>query len=330
MFFPPAGATRSTPPRSSRASTGRPGPAGRGHLISRTNGYHGTHGYGTAIGGIEANARQVGPAGAAVGRGPRVAARAGGGDPARRRGARRGLLLRAGVRRRRRPSRRPRATSRASRSSAREHGMLLVIDCVDRCVRAARHVARGGALAESSPDPGHLGEGRHQSASCRSAASWSRDTVAEPFFWRSPVARSSGTAPPTPASDLLRAGMANLDILEARGPHAARARAGRAAAWTRSRRWPSTARSRRCGPVRACWPPSPCRRRRSPPTRRRPPGWPPARARPGCSCDRCSAPSPSPRRSWSSGSTSGSSRRASGPACERLDAPPVPDARSGP
>jgi putrescine aminotransferase len=31
------------------------------HLISRTNGYHGTHGYGTAVGGIEANRVGWGP-----------------------------------------------------------------------------------------------------------------------------------------------------------------------------------------------------------------------------------------------------------------------------
>ncbi|HWT25177.1 MAG TPA: aminotransferase class III-fold pyridoxal phosphate-dependent enzyme, partial [Solirubrobacteraceae bacterium] len=33
----------------------------RVHLLSRTNGYHGTHGYGTAIGGIEANVANWGP-----------------------------------------------------------------------------------------------------------------------------------------------------------------------------------------------------------------------------------------------------------------------------
>ena len=33
----------------------------RMHLISRTNGYHGTHGFGTAIGGIEANTANWGP-----------------------------------------------------------------------------------------------------------------------------------------------------------------------------------------------------------------------------------------------------------------------------
>src|SRR5918997_2431930 len=33
----------------------------RVHLISRTHGYHGTHGFGTSIGGIEANVAQWGP-----------------------------------------------------------------------------------------------------------------------------------------------------------------------------------------------------------------------------------------------------------------------------
>src|SRR3954454_14855087 len=33
----------------------------RVHLISRTRGYHGTHGFGTSIGGIEANTSQWGP-----------------------------------------------------------------------------------------------------------------------------------------------------------------------------------------------------------------------------------------------------------------------------
>ena len=33
----------------------------RVHLISRTHGYHGTHGFGTSIGGIEANVTNWGP-----------------------------------------------------------------------------------------------------------------------------------------------------------------------------------------------------------------------------------------------------------------------------
>src|SRR3712207_6321479 len=33
----------------------------RAHIISRTNGYHGTHGFGTSVGGIEANTSNWGP-----------------------------------------------------------------------------------------------------------------------------------------------------------------------------------------------------------------------------------------------------------------------------
>lgn len=40
------------------ALNGRPDPV---HLIGRTNGYHGTHGVGTSVGGIEANAAGFGP-----------------------------------------------------------------------------------------------------------------------------------------------------------------------------------------------------------------------------------------------------------------------------
>ena len=76
----------------------------RMHLISRTQGYHGTHGFGTSIGGIEANTTNWGPLIPDTStRAVRLAARAGGGDPARRARPRGRVLLRAGDRRRRRP-----------------------------------------------------------------------------------------------------------------------------------------------------------------------------------------------------------------------------------
>ncbi len=57
----------------------------RVHLISRTQGYHGTHGFGTSLGGIEANTTNWGPLVPQVSTRPvRLAARARGGDPARR------------------------------------------------------------------------------------------------------------------------------------------------------------------------------------------------------------------------------------------------------
>ena len=96
-----------------------PGQPERVHLISRTQGYHGTHGFGTSLGGIEANVTNWGPLVPQTSVGPvRLAARAGGGDPPRRARQGRGVLLRAGDRRRRRPRRRPTATSRASPTSA--------------------------------------------------------------------------------------------------------------------------------------------------------------------------------------------------------------------
>ena len=66
---------------------------------------------------------QLGPAGPAGLDGPvRLAARAGAGDPARRAGQGRRVLLRAGDRRRRRPPAARRATSRASPTSAPSTG----------------------------------------------------------------------------------------------------------------------------------------------------------------------------------------------------------------
>ena len=77
----------------------------RVHLISRTNGYHGTHGFGTSIGGIEANVANWGPLiphTSAVAHDSLPALEAG--DPARRARARGRVLLRAGDRRGRRAS----------------------------------------------------------------------------------------------------------------------------------------------------------------------------------------------------------------------------------
>ena len=59
---PPAAATRSTRRRRSPAATGSSAASRSAtHLISRTQGYHGTHGFGTSIGGIEANVTNWGP-----------------------------------------------------------------------------------------------------------------------------------------------------------------------------------------------------------------------------------------------------------------------------
>src|SRR6201999_2413864 len=58
----PAGADAIAPPaKIARRHFVLRGQPERTHLISRTQGYHGTHGYGTSIGGIEANTSNWGP-----------------------------------------------------------------------------------------------------------------------------------------------------------------------------------------------------------------------------------------------------------------------------
>ena len=87
----------------------------RVHLISRSQGYHGTHGLGTSIGGIAANRDRRRPARPQRLAGPaRLARGAGGRDRARRRRPRGRRVRRAGDRRRRRAPAARRATSRAS------------------------------------------------------------------------------------------------------------------------------------------------------------------------------------------------------------------------
>ena len=127
-----AAATRSTPRPSSRASTGRAvGQPERIHLISRTYAYHGTHGFGTSLVGMEPMRQGYGPL---VGSVSHVATTSPEALEAEieRVGAdqRRGVLLRAGDRRRRRPPARPRATSRPSRRSASATACCSSIDSV--------------------------------------------------------------------------------------------------------------------------------------------------------------------------------------------------------
>ena len=103
-----AAATRSTRPPSSRAATGTSSAQpDRTVLISRTAGYHGTHGFGTAIGGIAANRDGFGPLVETVQVAARLRRRDARRDRRARRRAGRGRVRRAGDRRRRRVSRRP-------------------------------------------------------------------------------------------------------------------------------------------------------------------------------------------------------------------------------
>ena len=113
--------------RSYHAHNGEPR---RVHLIGRAGGYHGTHGVGTSVGGIAANAdglRAARPR--RLQRAARRRRSARGGDPAHRRGPRRGVLLRAGDRRRRRPPP-PGRLHRGVAEICARHGVLFVADCV--------------------------------------------------------------------------------------------------------------------------------------------------------------------------------------------------------
>ena len=80
---PAAAATRSrSRPSSPAATSSMHGQPERVHLISRTQGYHGTHGFGTSLGGIEANVTNWGPLVPQTSTRPvRLAARARGRDP---------------------------------------------------------------------------------------------------------------------------------------------------------------------------------------------------------------------------------------------------------
>ena len=88
--------------RRSPAATGCCAGAERVHLISRTQGYHGTHGFGTSLGGIEANVTNWARSCRTSPRSPSTPFRARSRDPARRAGACGRVLLRARDRRRRR------------------------------------------------------------------------------------------------------------------------------------------------------------------------------------------------------------------------------------
>ena len=114
-------------------------------LVSRTQGYHGTHGYGTAIGGIPANR---------VGFGPQVESEQVPHDSvealeeaidADRRRARRRLLRRAGDRRRRRLPARP-ALHRGRRRAVRAQRRAARRRLRDLRLRPARHLVRDRAL----------------------------------------------------------------------------------------------------------------------------------------------------------------------------------------
>ena len=220
----------------------------RMHLISRTQGYHGTHGFGTSIGGIEANVDQLGPAGAADLLGAaRLAAGARGRDPARRARPRGGVLLRAGDRRRRRATRRAEGYIEGVADLCAEHGVLLVIDSV---------ICGFGRLGtwfgierweDVRPDMITFAKGV-TAATCRSAA-WSCRAGSPRRSSRSPAGRCCATARPTPATrPAARPRSRCSTSTSARtSSRAGASSSGRCA--TRWRRSPTTRRSPRCAPA---------------------------------------------------------------------------------
>ena len=219
-------------------------------LISRTAGYHGTHGFGTAIGrdrrqprGVRAAARDRSRS--ATTRSTTIARR----DRADRAGADRRRVRRAGDRRRRRLPAAPRATSRASPSCARETGVLFVIDSVI-CGFGRLGTWFGIERWDVEADMIIVRQGRHE----RLSAARRRDRLRAGSPSRSGAAPGGTDLPPRPhvcrARDLLRGG--------ARQHRAARARR---AAHPRARE--------RAGAVRRARPVRRSRRGRRGPRRRR-------------------------------------------------------------
>ena len=250
----PAAATRSTRRPRSRAGTGcSQGQPERVHLISRTQGYHGTHGFGTSIGGIEANVSNWGPLV------PQVSSVAHDSLPALEAEIQRvgpdkvaaffcePVIGAGGVY--------PPAEGyiEGVADLCEEHGILLVIDSVicgfgrlgtwfgiERWpdVRPAMITFAKGVTSGYLPLGGVVVSGE----------------VAAPFFGEpgGPMLRHGATYAGHPTC--CAAGAGGARHLRARGDHRARPRRSRARCATRWRRWPSIRRSPRCAPAPACWP----------------------------------------------------------------------------
>ena len=189
----------------------------RVHLISRTQGYHGTHGFGTSIGGIEANTSNWGPLV------PAVSAVAHDSLPALEAEIERvgpehvaaffcePVIGAGGVY----PP--PEGYIEGVADLCAEHGILLVIDSVDLRLRPARHLVRDRALGGRAARHDHVRQGRHRAATCRSAA-WSSPTRSPARSSSPRAARCSATAPPTPATRRAAPpGMAVMDVYERDG-----------------------------------------------------------------------------------------------------------------
>ena len=133
----------------------------RVHLISRSQGYHGTHGLGTSLGGIPANRVDVGPLDPNASQVPaRLARGARDRDRARRRRPRGGRVRRAGDRRRRRAPA-ARRLHRGRRRALQAHRRAARGRRGDRRLRPPRRVVRPRALGHRAGHD-HVRQGRHQ------------------------------------------------------------------------------------------------------------------------------------------------------------------------
>ena len=186
----------------------------RVHLISRTQGYHGTHGFGTSLGGIEANVTNWGPLV------PQVSTVPFDSLPALEAEIRRvgpekvaaffcePVIGAGGV------HVPPDGYIQGVADLCAEHGILLVIDAVI-CAFGRLGTWFGVERWEDvKPDDDHVRQGRDVAATCRSAAS-SSTRPSPRRTSRLPAARCSATAPPTPAiRRVCAAALAALDIYE--------------------------------------------------------------------------------------------------------------------
>ena len=267
----------------------------RVHIVSRTNGYHGTHAFGTSIGGIEANTANWGPLV------PHTSAVAFDSLPALEQ-----EILRVG------PERvaaffcepvigaggvhpPPEGYIEGVADLCAEHGILLVIDSV---ICAFGRLGTWFGIErwpEVRPDMITFAKGVTSGYLPLGGVVVSGD-VAAPFF------AAPGRAGAAPRRDLRRP----PDLLRGRARGARRLRGGgpdrsrpgaRGAAARRARAARGALRGRR-GPGRrsACSAPSSSPTTRSRPSRARSRRSPPARARPACSCGRCCAAWRSRRR----------------------------------
>ena len=268
----------------------------RVHILSRTNGYHGTHGFGTSIGGIEANTANWGPLI------PHASAVPFDSLPALEQ-----AILRVG------PEHvaaffcepvigaggvhlPPDGYIEGVADLCAEHGILLVIDSVICAFGRLGTWFGVERWPDVTPDLITFAKGV-TSGYLPLGGVIASGAVAAPFFGEpgGPMLRHGATYAGHPTCCGRRARRPRR--LRGGGPDPARAASSRSRCARRWRRSAPTPRSARCARGSACSARSSCRPTRSPPTPAASPSSPRAPARPACSSGRCSRASPCRRRS---------------------------------